>query len=159
MAWPGLERITISQLLAGECNADNMDLDNDEEHVVRLHAQTEDDRVINGIGISDDEDCQVIRTNRVIEEHDCEVSEATRGKQVESDPDTQVSKKAKKSKGFRPMVASEQVDFLVCSYNRHFEKYSRGRSNVVQFVPKSCGLLCTKIIFSNFRIALSLKTP
>lgn len=43
MVWAGLDHVTKTQLLAGESNVQNMKLNSDDEHVVCLHAQSEDD--------------------------------------------------------------------------------------------------------------------
>jgi hypothetical protein len=42
---------------------------------------------------------------------------------------------AKRSKGHRAVVQSHELSHMVAVYHRHFEKYSEGKSKVMQLVP------------------------
>lgn len=56
------------------------------------------------------------------EDHDCGILDTSREKDVAANPETQAFMKAKRAKGFCPMVANEQIGFLVCAFNCHLKK-------------------------------------
>ena len=94
LAWSGFDCVTITQLFVKDYCNNNMEFGCKGKHVVQLHAHTEDDWVINGIGESNDKDCQVVWTSSVNEDCDCKTM-GTYGKtKVATDTNIQTSKKA-----------------------------------------------------------------
>lgn len=62
---------------------------------------------MNGIGEPGDEDCQVMWENCIFAEREGDVTGTTCSRSMDAVANTQASKKAKKARGFRLLVASE----------------------------------------------------